>query len=231
LNTPDTKVITIEDPIEYHIEGISQTQVEPAKGYSFANGLRAIVRQDPDVVLVGEIRDNETAEIALNAALTGHLVLSTIHTNDAAGTIPRLIDLKVNPQVIAPAIHMAMAQRLVRKLCPKCKKSVEIPEADRQAIDKELSPLRAKMSIPEIGQAWGPGGCDECNGTGYKGRVGVFEAFTVTKELEQMILSSPSISAIQELVVSQGMVTMHQDAYLKLLEGTTSLEEIKRILG
>ncbi len=233
LNGPGSKIITIEDPIEYHVAGVSQTQVDPQRGYSFANGLRAIVRQDPDVILVGEIRDAETAEIALNAALTGHLVLSTIHTNDAAGTVPRLIDLKVNPQIIAPAIHVAMAQRLVRKLCPTCRKKGVLSAGDLKTVKEALMPVKDLLGVPDLetGSIYEPVGCKECNGTGYKGRIGVFEVFVVTPEVERLILSNPSISAMQELAIKQGMVTMHQDAYLKLLEGVTSMEEIVRILG
>ena len=232
VNESGSKIITIEDPIEYHVEGISQTQVAPDKGYTFANGLRAIVRQDPDIILVGEIRDNETAEIALNAALTGHLVLSTIHTNDAAGTVPRLIDLKVNPQIIAPAISMAMAQRLVRKLCA-CKKEQPLSDAARAKIKTELEKVKDKIGAVGIESAveYVPVGCEKCNGTGYQGRVGVFEAFIITPEMEKLILSGPPISAIEELATRQGMITMRQDAYMKVLAGTTSLEEVARILG
>ena len=234
LNSPGSKIITIEDPIEYHITGISQTQVEPKKGYTFANGLRAIVRQDPDIILVGEIRDSETASIALQAALTGHLVLSTIHTNDAAGTIPRLIDIGITPQVIAPAIRIAMAQRLIRKLCPKCKKSRLTSSEELEKISAELTPLSKRFKLPALDKnlnIYEVVGCAACNNTGYQGRIGVFEAFNITNEMEKLILSSPPISAMQELAVKEGMVTMKQDAYLKLLEGITSPDEITRILG
>lgn len=233
LNESGSKIITIEDPIEYHIGGISQTQVEPDKGYDFSNGLRAIVRQDPDIILVGEIRDAETAEIALNAALTGHLVLSTIHTNDAAGTVPRLIDLKVNPQIIAPAIHMAMAQRLVRILCPSCKKTRAATAEEQKLIEDALSPLTDRLKLPGLKTIRMPEavGCAACNNTGYKGRVGVFEAFVITPEMEKMILSNPSVSGIRDLAMQQGMITMQQDAYLKLLAGQTDLSEIRRIVG
>ncbi|MBI2068680.1 MAG: type II/IV secretion system protein [Candidatus Yanofskybacteria bacterium] len=234
LNSPGTKIITIEDPIEYHITGISQTQVDSKKGYTFANGLRAIVRQDPDIILVGEIRDLETADIALQAALTGHLVLSTIHTNDAAGTIPRLIDLGIQPQIIAPAINMAMAQRLVRKLCQKCKIEDRLEPEMLEELKKQLEPIQSKYKLPKLDgslKVYFPGKCKECNETGYKGRVGVYEAFIITKEMERLILKTPAISDIRDLAVSQGMITMLQDAYMKLLEGVTSVEEIKRILG
>ena len=234
LNSSGTKVITIEDPIEYHIQGISQTQVDTKKGYSFANGLRAIVRQDPDIILVGEIRDEETADIALQAALTGHLVLSTIHTNDSAGTIPRLIDLGIQPQIIAPAINMAMAQRLVRKLCPDCKKQEEVKPETLEKIQIIMAPIKDRFKLPKIDSSsiYSQGkGCKECNELGYKGRIGVYEAFIISKEMERLILKSPAISDIQELAEKEGMVTMLQDAYLKLLNGITSVEEIERVLG
>ncbi|MEK7217706.1 MAG: GspE/PulE family protein, partial [Patescibacteria group bacterium] len=241
LNSSESKIITIEDPIEYHITGISQTQVDPTRGYGFADGLRSIVRQDPDIILVGEIRDNETAEIALNAALTGHLVLSTIHTNDAAGTIPRLIDLKVQPQIIAPAIRLAMAQRLLRRLCENCRAKKPLAVGRLEKIKTDLKPIAEKFP-PEAGQpladkiktlleVYEPVGCDKCNNTGYKGRIGVYEAFHVTPEMEKLIMSNPSMASVTELAVQQGMITMRQDAYLKLLEGVTSFDEIERILG
>src|SRR3989338_9086858 len=235
LNSPGTKIITIEDPIEYHITGISQTQVDTKKGYSFANGLRAIVRQDPDIILVGEIRDQETADIALQASLTGHLVLSTIHTNNSAGTIPRLIDLGIKPQIIAPAINMAMAQRLIRKLCSSCKIKDKVEPETLEKIQKTLSPIRDRFKLPGIDSSlkvYFPGkGCKECNELSYKGRVGVYEAFVISKEMERLILKSPAISDVQELAEKEGMVTMLQDAYLKLLDGITSVEEIERVLG
>lgn len=235
LNSPGTKIITIEDPIEYHVQGISQTQVDIKKGYSFANGLRAVVRQDPDIILVGEIRDEETADIALQAALTGHLVLSTIHTNNSAGTIPRLIDLGIQPQIIAPAINMAMAQRLVRKLCPSCKTQSKVSPETLDKIQKVMSPIKDRFKVAKLDSSleiYSPGkGCKECNELGYKGRIGVYEAFIIGKEMEKLILKSPAISDVQELAEKDGMVTMLQDAYLKLLSGITSIEEIDRVLG
>ncbi len=235
LNSSGTKIITIEDPIEYHIKGISQTQVDTKKGYSFANGLRAVVRQDPDIILVGEIRDEETADIALQAALTGHLVLSTIHTNDSAGTIPRLIDLGIQPQIIAPAINMAMAQRLVRKLCPSCKIQNNLEPEALEKIQKTLSPIKDSFKLPKLDSSlkiyFQGKGCKECNELGYKGRIGVYEAFVIGKEMERLILKSPAISDVQDLAEKEGMVTMLQDAYLKLLSGITSIEEIERVLG
>lgn len=234
LNTVDTKIITVEDPIEYHIEGVNQTQVEPDKGYTFASGLRAIVRQDPDVILIGEIRDQETADIALEAALTGHMVLSTIHTNDAAGTIPRLVDIGIKPETIAPALTMAMGQRLLRRLCTTCKKPLPLSAEDFKKLQDEVAPIRERFNLPEITTQttiYGPVGCSKCNNIGYRGRVGVYEVFSVGRDMEKLIISSPSVSDVRDQAVTQGMVTMLQDGYLKLLDGTTSIEEIRRVLG
>lgn len=233
LNESGTKIITIEDPIEYHIPGISQTQVDPKKKYTFANGLRAIVRQDPDIILVGEIRDRETAEIALNAALTGHLVLSTIHTNDAAGIVPRLIDLGVKTQIIAPAINLSIAQRLLRKLCPDCKKPVKVTSEDLAKIKKVLEPIQKIVDFTKLTlslKLYEAGQCQKCNSSGYLGRTGVFELFKVSKNIERLILTSPSILDIEEAAIKEGMTTMLQDAYLKLLDGITSMEEIEKTL-
>lgn len=234
LNTPDMKIITVEDPIEYHIEGINQTQVDPAKGYTFAGGLRAIVRQDPDIILIGEIRDLETAGIALQAALTGHMVLSTIHTNDAAGTIPRLIDIGVKPDTVAPAVTMAMGQRLLRRLCPDCKKKITPPDDELQKLVAALSPIAERFNLPKLDASltlYGPVGCDACSGIGYKGRVGVYEVFEVTRAMEKLILESASVTDIRDLAIKEGMVTMLQDGYLKLVEGTTAFDEVHRVLG
>ena len=230
VNKPGIKIVTIEDPIEYRIEGISQTQVEPDKGYSFANGLRSIVRQDPDVILVGEIRDSETTEIVMHAALTGHLVFSTLHTNDAAGTIPRLIDLGTKPQVIAPAINLAMAQRLVRKLCPECKKRIKASAEEAKKVKEVLGKTGQPGKSDEI-EIFKKGGCEKCNFTGYKGRIGVFEGFTVDEELERLILKSPAISEIRDFLRKKGMMTMLQDSYLKILDGITDFEEVERVIG
>lgn len=233
LNEPGTKIITIEDPIEYHVKNISQTQVDPKKGYGFANGLRSIVRQDPDIILVGEIRDVETAEISLHAALTGHLVLSTIHTNDAAGVIPRLIDLGIRPQILAPAIDLTLAQRLVRKLCPSCKKQVKVTPEQLNQIKDILGPLKNRLEIPELSPSlkiYVASQCNDCDNTGYRDRIGVFEAFVVSNSIEELILSSPPMSAVRKMAVAEGMVTILQDAYLKLVAGITSIEEIERTI-
>ena len=188
ISRPDNKVITIEDPIEYHLNGITQTQVNESRGYDFASGLRSIVRQDPDTLLVGEIRDEETAKIAIQAALTGHLVLSTLHTNDATSSIARLEALGETPTNIAPAVNIIIAQRLIRKVCPKCMKLEKINSKELEFLKKELPfvELNDSILIPKAQ------GCDFCNNTGYKGRVGIFEAFVLDNEIKNFILSSDS---------------------------------------
>ncbi len=233
LNEPGTKIITIEDPIEYHVANISQTQVNTKKNYTFSNGLRSIVRQDPDIILVGEIRDADTAEIALHASLTGHLVLSTIHTNNAAGVVPRLIDLGIRPQIIAPAINVTIAQRLVRRLCPDCKKQTKPTADELQKIKTILEPIKDRFKLPEFSPSlkiYTANKCKECNFSGYKDRIGIFELFVVSKSIESLILSSPPISAVEEMAIEEGMVTLTQDAYLKILDGVTSFEEIDRVI-
>jgi type II secretory ATPase GspE/PulE/Tfp pilus assembly ATPase PilB-like protein len=228
IQGPELKIITIEDPIEYHLEGITQTQVDPKSGYDFANGLRAIVRQDPDVILVGEIRDLETAQIAIQAALTGHLVLTTLHTNDAAGTVARLIALGEKPVNIAPAINMAVAQRLVRKVCKKCAILDRPSDEECEKIKEGLKNLNIKISKDlKIKKAKG---CEDCNFTGYRGRTGIFEAFLVDDEMEKFILASPSISELREMAKKKGMVTMYQDGLLKVIEGITTIEEVERVV-
>jgi type IV pilus assembly protein PilB len=229
IQKPEIKIITIEDPIEYHLEGITQTQVDPKAGYDFANGLRAIVRQDPDVILVGEIRDFETAQIAIQAALTGHLVLTTLHTNDAAGTVARLIALGEKPVNIAPAINMAVAQRLVRKACKNCSVSEKPNEEELEKIMKGLKDL--KIKIPKDLKIKKPKGCEDCNFTGYRGRTGIFEAFLVDDEMERFILTSPSISDLREMAKKKGMVTMYQDGLLKVIDGITTIEEVERVVA
>ena len=235
IHDPSIKIITIEDPIEYHLTGIEQTQTDPEKGYGFANGLSAIVRQDPDVILVGEIRDLETAETAMHAALTGHLVFSTLHTNDAAGTIPRLIDLGVKPAIIAPAINAAMAQRLVRKLCLACRKPAGENATVLQALKKEFSQFPKDTPVPDEGR-WTlfeapKAGCASCSGIGYKGRTGVYEIILMDDRLEKLILASAPESEIKKEAVRQGQITMRQDGLLKVIAGITDLAELERVVG
>lgn len=238
IQKPEVKIITIEDPIEYHLEGVSQSQVNPKKGYDFANGLRAIVRQDPDVILVGEIRDFETAKIALQASLTGHLVFTTLHTNDAAGTVSRLQALGEKPINIAPAINLAIAQRLVRKVCKKCCKFEKVTQDDLGKLKTGLKDLpksiKEKIKIPHLSEDLKvpkAKGCKECNVTGYRGRLGVYEFFLVDDEMETFILKSPAISELRKQAREKGMSTMKEDGLIKVLGGLTTLEEIERVIG
>ncbi|HUW71933.1 MAG TPA: GspE/PulE family protein [Candidatus Humimicrobiaceae bacterium] len=232
LQKPEIKIITIEDPIEYHLEGVSQTQTAPERGYDFASGLKSIMRQDPDVILVGEIRDLETASIALQAALTGHLVFTTLHTNDAAGTIARIQALGEKPVNIAPAINLAVAQRLVRKVCKKCVKFGKPSTEEVKKIKKEVGLLKIKIpKITTVTKIPRVTGCRDCNFTGYRGRVGIFEAFLVDDEMEKFILTFPSITDLKEKAIKKGMVTMRQDGLIKVLKGITTIEEVKRVAG
>lgn len=235
VHRPGVKIITIEDPIEYHIPGIEQTQVDAEKGYDFANGLRSILRQDPDVILVGEIRDLETAETAMHASLTGHLVFSTLHTNDAAGTIPRLLDLGVKPAIIAPAINVAMAQRLVRMLCKTCRVQTKLTPVELKKLQKELAGFPPKIAAP-YEKNWTvykapENGCPNCNHTGYKQRIGVFEIILIDDEVERLIMKEPSEFEIKKEAQRQGQVTMRQDGILKVLAGVTDFAELERVVG
>ncbi len=234
INNPEIKIITIEDPIEYHIKGISQTQVNPVKGYDFANGLQSIMRQDPDVILVGEIRDPKTCQIALQAALTGHLVFTTLHTNDAAGTIARLTSLEGDLVNIGPAVNLAVAQRLVRKVCKKCSKLVPASDKDLLKLKEGLKKLPKNVKIPKITKGTKIPqikGCKECNFTGYKGRLGIFEAILIDDEMEKFILKNPSMADFKEEAIKKDMVPMYQDGLIKVLEGLTTIEEVERITG
>lgn len=231
IQSPQLKIITIEDPIEYHLAGIVQTQVND-KGYNFLEGLRAAVRQDPDIIMVGEIRDNETAAIAINSALTGHMVFSTLHTNDAAGTYPRLIDLGVNPKIITSAIRVAMAQRLARKLCDNCKKEIALDGAMKSEIDTVLDSIADRTLVPKNAtKIWQSVGCDKCNGTGFKGRIGIYEAILTDSKIETAIEKNPSEREIWEAAKDQGILTMRQDGVLKILAGVTSLPELERVIA
>ena len=227
IHNPEIKIITIENPIEYHLPGIVQTQTEGEK-YTFASGLRSTLRQDPDVIMVGEIRDKEVASTAINAALTGHLVFSTLHTNNAAGTFPRLIDLGVNPKVIGSAVNVVMAQRLIRKLKDEYKKEVVLEGKDKEIVDKILSSIHDKSLIPEntttIFEA------TENSPIAYKGRLGIFEAIIVNEEIERLIAENPSEREINRVAKKQGILTMAQDGILKALQGVTSLSELRRVI-
>jgi type IV pilus assembly protein PilB len=234
----EVKIITIEDPIEYHLEGLTQTQVEEEKGYTFVAGLRAALRQDPDVIMVGEIRDTDTAKVAINAALTGHLVFSTLHTNNAAGTIPRLIDLGVNSKVIAGALSISLAQRLVRKICENCKGAYESNEKESRVITNILGDMiTTNKQASMAGHIVSPSytlyhakGCEECSNTGYKGRIGIFEAIIMTPEIETVLLGNPSEREVHNAAKGQKIPSLREDAIIKMLEGQTSFDEIGRVV-
>lgn len=230
INQPETKLITIENPIEYHLEGVVQTQVKEGK-YTFLQGLRSALRQDPDVIMLGEIRDEEVAETAVNAALTGHLVFSTLHTNTAAGAFPRLIDLGIDAKVISSAVNIAVAQRLVRKLCPECKKEVKLEGKDKKIVDKVLSEVKDKNQIPEKKDTvHKPVGCEECNNIGYKGRIGIFEAVLMDEDVAKVVRKNPAESDIKKASEDQGILSMTQSGVVKVLQGMTSLKELDRVV-
>lgn len=235
----EIKIITIEDPIEYHLPGITQTQVEDEKGYTFLEGLRSALRQDPDVIMVGEIRDDETAKIAVESALTGHIVFSTLHTNNAGGVIPRLIDLGVSPKLLPSALSLSMAQRLVRVLCNDCKKLKEkVDEKDEKQIREILEhAISVGKNISEYNidpkgptKLWDAIGCVKCNMTGYKGRAGIYEAILSTEEIEKIITNYPSEREIKLAAEPQGILFMREDGIIKALQGVTSLEEVKSVV-
>lgn len=232
IYSPEIKIITIENPVEYHLAGIVQTQTDPDKDYTFASGLRSALRQDPDVIMVGEIRDGETAEVAVNAALTGHLVLSTLHTNNAAGAFPRLIDLGVNSKVLTSALSISIAQRLVRVLCPNCKKEISLTGEDKKTVDETLASITDKTYLEGVNseKLYEEVGCDTCNQTGFIGRTGIYEAILATKEIEDVVNSNPSEREIEMAAKPQNILTMKQDGVLKALSGITSLSELRRVI-
>jgi len=228
-----TKIITIEDPIEYHIDGIEQTQVNEEAGYTFAGGLRSLMRQDPDIILVGEIRDKDTAEIATQAALTGHLVFSTVHANSSAGAIPRLLDLGVKALSLAPALNLLIAQRLVRRLCTACRQPVAIDDDLKKKIDalvQKLPPRVDKTPYQNI-TIYKPVGCDKCNNTGYKGRVAVYELLVVNPAIQELIVAGAGQMDIEREVAKTDFVSMQQDGILKIISGMTTFEEVEETTG
>jgi type IV pilus assembly protein PilB len=235
LATSEVKIITIEDPIEYHLAGIEQTQVNERVGYTFAGGLRSMMRQDPDMILVGEIRDQETAQIALQAALTGHVVFSTLHTNSSAGVIPRLLDLGAQPVSIGPALNLVIAQRLVRKLCEKCKVEEGIANY-KEKIAKFLEELPERVdktpyqNVEKIFVAK-DGGCEACHSTGYKGRCGIYELLRIDDSFETLISGRAGEGEIEKFSKTKGIVLLQQDGILKVLAGLTSLEEVESVTG
>jgi len=232
LNKEGVNIITLEDPVEYFVAGISQSQVRPEIGYTFAQGLRHILRQDPDIIMVGEIRDEETAALAAHAALTGHIVLSTLHTNNALGVAPRLIDLNVAPFLLPSALSIAIGQRLVRVLCPHCKKKVKADDRAKEIIMAEIGKMpqsmRDEIKVPESLMLYEAQGCKKCKSTGYIGRIALFEILEMTRDLGEIILKEPTESNIEKEARKQGMITMKQDGVLKVLDGVTSLEEVLR---
>jgi type IV pilus assembly protein PilB len=233
LNEPGTKIITIEDPVEYKIAGISQTAVNPEGGYTFSTGLAAILRQDPDVIMVGEMRDPDTASAGIQAALTGHLVFSTLHTNDAPGAIPRMVELGIRPSLIPPSTNAIIGQRLVRKLCPFCKTKYSPAPETLEKIQSDISAVspKAKIKPPEkIEYIWEAKGCPKCN-MGYKGRIGIFEIFTISPKIEKLIIEMSPASEISKAAQEEGMLTMRQDGLLKAIEGITTISEVDRTAG
>jgi len=234
LNTEGVNIVTLEDPVEYFIAGISQSQIKPEINYTFAKGLRQIFRQDPDIIMVGEIRDEETAELAVHAALTGHLVFSTLHTNNASDVIPRLIDMGIKPFLLSPSLAMALSQRLVRVLCPFCKRRVKASAKARKFILETIEQMpafsRKKIKVPEPLYIFEAKGCKKCNFKGYSGRTGIFELIEMTDKLAEIIIRLPVKTKILEEARRQGMISMKEDGVLKVLEGITSIEEIMRAI-
>jgi type IV pilus assembly protein PilB len=222
LNTPEKNIITVEDPVEYEMAGLTQVQVSAKVGLTFAAGLRAMVRADPDIIMVGEIRDRETAQIAVESALTGHLVISTLHTNDAPSAITRLVEMGVEPFLVASSIECVVAQRLARMLCPNCKRRTIIPAQVLQD-----SGYKARVEL----EAYDPVGCRRCGGSGYRGRVGVYEVMNMTPEIQTMALERRPAEAIRDLAVQQGMRRLRDDGLEKVRQGRTSIAEIARVIG
>jgi len=236
LNGEDRNIITLEDPIEYNIEGLNQSQIVPEIGYTFANGLRSILRQDPNVIMVGEIRDVETAELAVHAALTGHLMFSTLHTNTAIGAIPRLVDMGIEPFLLASSLRIVMAQRLVRRICPNCKEEEPISESIQNALKKELKKIpleelaKYEIELSKGIHVFHGKGCDKCGKTGLKGRMAVFEAIPVNEAIKNIITEKSADEGIlTKERESEQLLTMKQDGILKVLRGETTLEEVERV--
>jgi len=233
FNDPSKKIITLEDPIEYHLKGISQSQTNAKRGYTFAAGLKSILRQDPDVVMVGEIRDEDTAETAVQAALTGHVLLSTLHTNSAIGTIPRILNFGIKPFMLAPALHIIIAQRLVRKICENCKVLQKIDDSTKKEIEESLHAMQ--QIKPDLKNIIIPdklprgAGCDKCSKTGYRGRVQITEILTIDFQVRDLILKEASQIKFIELARQKGMLTMREDGILKILAGITTLDEVHRV--
>ncbi|MFA5001296.1 MAG: type II/IV secretion system protein [Candidatus Paceibacterota bacterium] len=232
VNSTESKIITIEDPIEYHLEGVNQTQVNRQQGYTFLSGLRSALRQDPDIIMVGEIRDPETAKIAVQSSLTGHLVFSTLHTNNAQGAIPRLIDLGVNAKIITSALTLSIAQRLLRKLCEHCKQEVEPEPWAKELIEKVLASIKKKRPelIPAEIKIYKNVGCEKCHGTGFKGREGIFEAIVMDDAVAEATITNPNEKEIKISAIPQKILDMRQDGILKVIKGETTMDELGRVI-
>lgn len=234
LNKPNVNIMTLENPVEIRVDGVNQVQVNPEVGLTFAKGLRAFLRQDPDIIMVGEIRDQETAELAIQASLTGHLVLATLHTNSAAGALPRLFDMGVQDYLLASTINVVVGQRLVRTLCEKCKQSYEAPPEVVKQLQAVLGTIPGFDIFKVVGD---PGkvelfkspGCPQCNNSGYQGRIGIFEVMKVSEVISQMIIANKTSQEIEKQSKTEGMITMVQDGFMKALEGVTTLEEVLRV--
>jgi len=240
LNKPEVNISTIEDPIEYKMPGINQSQVQPKVGFTFAAALRAFLRQDPNIILVGEVRDNETADIAINAAMTGHLVLSTLHTNDAVTTIPRLLDMQVPTFLIASTLNMIIAQRLVRKICKNCIQSYNLDAKTYSELERQFNMPELEKTLGKLGFLDGKQkmkevlfyrgrGCQQCDNTGYKGRIGIYEVLEINEEISQLILQKTTVEELQKAALKSGMMTVAQDGFIKAKNGITSIEEVLRV--
>lgn len=236
LNQEERNIVTLEDPVEYYISGINQSQIKPEIGYTFANGLRSILRQDPNVIMVGEIRDSETAELAIHAALTGHLVFSTLHTNNAIGSVPRLIDMGVEPFLLSSSLRVVAAQRLVRKICENCKEETEIPEEIYNNIKEELAGIPEKelkkydIDLSQKIRLYKGKGCEECNNLGYKGRIAIYEVIEISDKIKDLIAEKRGSEGDFEVQAKkEGMISMRQDGILKVLKGITEMSEIDRV--
>jgi type IV pilus assembly protein PilB len=237
INKEGVNISTLEDPIEYYVKGVNQSQIKPEIAYTFANGLRSLLRQDPDIIMVGEIRDNETTELAIHAGLTGHLVLSTLHTNSALGAIPRLVDMKIEPFLLASTLKLVIAQRLVRKICPDCKVNENLPEDIFLDIKKEIENLPNEV-LEEIGSQedlknknfYKGAGCPRCGNTGYRGRIAIVEMIEVNNETKKIIYNKNKIFDIEEIKKNQFFISIKQDGIIKCLQGLTTIEEVFRVI-
>ena len=243
LNTTSVNISTVEDPVEYRMPRVNQTQINPKIGLTFASSLRALLRQDPDIIMVGEIRDEETMEMAMHAAMTGHIVLSTLHTNSAAATIPRLLDMGAEPFLVASTTNIVIAQRLVRRLCPECCVEYTLNEKERKTLednldtDKMLDILTKSKELKgkTSGRDWGsikfyrPRGCKRCNNDGYKGRAGIYEVLEIDEDIEKLITQAASTETIEREAKNKGMFMMIEDGFIKAAQGITSIEEVLRV--